>query len=173
MAAANKIIKYELGEKTLELAASCTTMEIARILTEEIQKKGVTDSVSQPSVARFIKAHRDERANQTKALVQSYVQGTTPRDLQILDDVMLGHYHIYKNLKPDPENPEKLIPGEYSFEQCSSAGMKAVRVIETKLRWSGALSDKDPEDAAADAAKKIQDDLETDLMEKIDVVGSA
>jgi hypothetical protein len=173
MSAANKITKYDLGEKALELSASCTTMEIARLLTEHLQHKGVTDSISQPTVARFIKAHRDERASRTKALVESYVQGTTPKDLERCDQIIERHFQVFKNLEPDPEIPGAVREAGYSWEQQSSAAMKVVRVIETKLKWSGILNEKDPEDAASAAVKKLQDDLNDELMGKIDAVGTA
>lgn len=172
MPAANKILKYDLAEKALELSTSCTTMEISRLLTEQIQQKGIADSISQPTVARFIKSHRDERANQTRALVEKYVQATTPRDLEILDDIMMGHFNIWKNRQPDPENPEQFTEGAYTDEQRSSAGMKAVRVIETKLKWSGALREDDPE-ALHRETEKLERELDEDLMRGADAVGTA
>lgn len=173
MSAANKITKYDLGERVLDLAGSCSTMEIARLLTEQIQQKGIPDAISQPTVARFVKAHRDERASQTRALVERYVQGTTPKDLERCDRIIERHYQVFQNLEPDPGNPSALVPAGFSWEQQSAAGMRAVHVIETKLKWSGAFNEKTPEEAAETAVRKMQDDLEASIAGRIDAVGTA
>ncbi len=82
MARPSKIDQLGLAEKVLSLALTRTSREISAILKAEDKA-----DVSHVAVARYIKGVRQERAEQTKALVQDAIKATVPRDLQILEQV--------------------------------------------------------------------------------------
>ncbi len=81
MAKTCKIDKHGLSERVLALAVTHTSREIATILKAEGY------DVSHVAVARYIKGVRQERAAQTRALVQDTIKATVPRDLELLEQI--------------------------------------------------------------------------------------
>jgi len=94
MAAINKIEKYQLQERTLELSGEGkTTHEIAQVLTREL---GGQDRVSQPTVSRWLKKKHVERRQIARVIVDDYIQESLPNDLKILDELSTFHLGIFR-----------------------------------------------------------------------------
>jgi hypothetical protein len=81
MARPSKIDQLGLAEKVLAMALTKTSREISAVLRAEGY------DISHVAVARYIKGVRQERAEQTKALVQDTIKATVPRDLEVLEHV--------------------------------------------------------------------------------------
>lgn len=148
MSAVNKIEKYNLQDRTLALAAEGkSTDAIAKILTEELEGK---DSVSQTRVAAWLKKVRQERSEETRHVVREYIKSTVPKDMEALNEIEAWLLDIFRNQESikDPETGDvtciKLPAGkEHDLRIRSEAGMKAVKIIETKLRFAGLLENPD------------------------------
>jgi len=158
MAAQSKIEKHKLTERTLALAGEGrTTNEIAQVLTKEL---GGRDTVSQPTVARFLKGVRQERSEQTKQVVHDHIKATVPADLQALDEIegfLLSHF---RNRGIDlVTGDEATLPN--SLKTRIDCGMKAVKIIETKLRFAGILDDPDETVPDIPDLDEFRNDLET------------
>lgn len=120
MARPNKIDQHGLSEVVLGLATTMTSRQISEKLQQEY---GV--DVSHVAVARYIKDIRQERAEQTKALVQEKIKATVPRDLDILDELIAQELEWFKG--GDMEIIDKL-----------SVAKELRQTIDTKLKYSGA-----------------------------------
>lgn len=120
MARPNKIDQHGLSEVVLGLATTMTSRQISEKLKQEY---GV--DVSHVAVARYIKDIRQERAEQTKALVQDKIKATVPRDLDILDELIAQELEWFKG--GDMEIIDKL-----------SVAKELRQTIDTKLKYSGA-----------------------------------
>jgi len=179
MPAPNKIEKYEFQDEILKLSAQpgMTTHRIAEILTEKLEGR---DTISQPTVSRWLKGERELRGEQTRAIVQDHIKEAVPEDLKALEEIEAWLLGIYRNqmelvkarspelLDDDPELKaltEKL-QGDgnedgYSLDTRINAAMKAVKIIELKLKYAGILEDPDAR------PKHIKDIEDEDLEEKI------
>jgi hypothetical protein len=173
MAQESKIIKHHLVDLSLELRGQGkSTTKIAELLTLELAKREPTilnidtgelehDTISQPTVYRFIKAVDKERAATTKAIVQDYLKESTPKDLEALDEVLNFNMAILKNEKVtvDPKNPENqtLVKGDYDVKLRQAAGREVVNTVATKLRFSGVLD--------SDISLKVSGDKDADPIE--------
>jgi len=120
MARPNKIDQNNLSEVVLELATTKTSRQIAEYLK---QKYGV--EIGYGAVARYIKEIRQERAEQTKALVQEKIKVTVPRDLDILDELIAQELNWFKSAEID-------IGGKLVVAK------ELRQTIDTKLKYSGA-----------------------------------
>lgn len=159
MAQLNKIEKYNLAERVLALAAEGkTTAQIADILTAELTG---TDSISQPAVSRWLKSVREERSNQTKQIVHDHIKATVPKDLEALDEVEEFMLSVFRNTKKNPETGKNESAG-YELRTRADAGMKAVKIIETKLRFAGVLDDPERSGARVDPVdlEQFKNDLQ-------------
>lgn len=171
MSAVSKIGKYNLQDRTLALAAEGkSTDAIAKILTEELEGK---DSISQTSVAAWLKKIRQERSEETRHVVREYIKNTVPKDMEALNEIEAWLLDIFRNQKSvkDPETgkvtcsdlPTKDI---HDLPTRSAAGMKAVKIIETKLRFAGLLENPDIPGSGFDPVdlegfrKDVQKDME-------------
>ena len=124
MAQVNKIEKNNLQGRCLALfREGRTTAEIADILTQELA--GI-DTISQPSVSRWLKPIRDDERDETRKRIHDHIKATVESDLDILDEVEGFMVQEFRN----PAN---------TVLQRSDFGLKALRVVETKLKY--ALSD--------------------------------
>jgi hypothetical protein len=81
MAKASKIERYGLTERALELSVSKNTHEIAVILSEELDG----DTISQPTVSRFLAKVRKQRREISHAIVEENLSRTLTTDLEIVD----------------------------------------------------------------------------------------
>jgi lysyl-tRNA synthetase class I len=109
-----------LVEKVLSLSLTKSTREISKILEEE---DGV--SITFKTVANFIKAVRQERAEATKALVQESIQATVPQDLKILDELIAQQLEWFRD-------------GSMDTADRLNVSKELRQVIATKLKYSGA-----------------------------------
>lgn len=116
----NKIDQNGLSEVVLELATTKTSRQIAEILK---CNHGV--EIGHVAVARYIQGVRQERAEQTKALVQEKIKATVPRDLEILDEMIAQEHTWFKS--PSLDVGEKL-----------AVAKELRQTIDTKLKYSGA-----------------------------------
>ena len=129
MAAVNKIEKYNLQNRVLALSGEGnTTHQIAAILTEEAEGRY---SISQPTVSRWLKTVREDRAEQTKQLVHDHVKEHVPADLQALEDLESEYLAIFNN------------PEQYNLKDRMAAGDRIVKIIDTKLKYAGILENPD------------------------------
>jgi len=166
MAAINKIDKYELGELVLKLAGENKTAEaIAGIITTELN--GI-DSISQPSVSRWLKSVRQERSEQTKHIVQEHIKATVPLDLEALDEIEGFLLEVFRNKVFDPETGEATI-GIYDLKDRQNAGMNAVKIVETKLRFAGLL--EDPEKMGMKVPTSIEELSDDEITERLQKFG--
>ncbi len=109
-----------LVEKVLQLSLNKSTREIAEILQKE---DGV--SVTFKTVANFLKGIREERAQATRALVQKSIQASVPRDLEILDELIIKEY-------------EWFCDNNMGLNDRLDVSRELRQVIATKLKYSGA-----------------------------------
>jgi len=116
----NKIDQNGLSEVVLELATTKTSRQIAEYLKQEYGLE-----ISHAAVARYIRDMRQERAEQTKALVQEKIKATVPRDLDILDELIAQELSWFK--AKSMETSEKL-----------AVAKELRQTIDTKLKYSGA-----------------------------------
>lgn len=186
MAAQNKIEKYGLAERILALAAQpdATTLKIAEVVTGELRARGVADSISQPTVSRFLKAVRQERGEQTRQIVHDHIKATVPADLAALDEIEAWLLEVFRDHRRSLARIRQefvaalaskkrwgaaevvdlftRVVGEateqagYDLKTRAGAAMNAVRVVETKLRFSGVLEGA----AVGDPAKQHPVDLD-------------
>ena len=159
MARINKIDRFDLAPRVLALTAEGkTTHEIARILTDEA---GGEYSMSQSTVARWLKDVRKERSEQTRQVVHDYIQKTVPTDLESINEVQawlitqfrsLAHISIeaVRERLGEPITEEmfkKLIsifPADpLDLRTRAELGMKNVPIVDTKLKYAGVLEDED------------------------------
>lgn len=131
MAQVNKIEKYKLQSRCLALfREGRTTAEIAVALTADLNGQ---DRISQPSVARWLKPIREEERDETQRQVREYIKKTVESDLEILDEVQAFMVEEFRN-------------DDCTTRERSDFGLKALRVVETKLRF--ALTDPNSGESA-------------------------
>ena len=181
MAAVKKIEKYRLEERTLSLSGQGkTTYDIAEILTQELEGQ---DAISQRTVARFLKEERQDRAEQTRAVVQDYIKGVVPKDLEALDEVEAWLQEVFRNHERNiariqarffaalekqkrwetarimelfEESCKEIDTADHDIRTRVNAGMNAVKIVDTKLRFAGIL--ENPEASGAGGVDPV--DLE-------------
>ena len=117
----NKIEKYNLTDRILALHEDRqTTARIAEIITQELDG---ADTISQATVARFLKPYRDEYKAQAHDKVTRHIEATIENDLQVMDEVEAFFYGIFKD-------------ADINTKERGEAGLKAIKVVETKLRYA-------------------------------------
>lgn len=149
---ASKIERYGLQEKILHLSAQpgMTTHKIAEILTEELDGN---DSISQPTVSRWLKDVREDRNEQTRIIVQDYLKKNIPKDLDALEEVEAFFLHIFRNMTKDPETGELIFTDEngnemnFDLKARADAGLKVVDIVVKKLRFGGLEDPSPPKDS--------------------------
>jgi hypothetical protein len=182
----NKIITYGLEERVLELSAlpGMTDIRIADVLNQELAAKDLSGTVSASAVSRFRRAARSERAAETKALIQDHIKGVVPKDLEALEEVESWLLSIFRNqgeilqvknpdLLQDPEVKRLMAavsaseyPAGFDVRTRSQAAMMALKVIELKLKYSGALDDPNREAAEVKKVQELLDDFDDELKGK-------
>ncbi|MBW1989414.1 MAG: hypothetical protein JRI97_07695 [Deltaproteobacteria bacterium] len=128
MAAINKIEKYGLQERVLALSGQgLTTREIADVITQDLQGQ---DTISQPTVSRWLKEIRKERSEQTREVYREYTKATAPKDCEVLDEVQGKFMKWFRDVK------------NLDIRTRAEMGMKALRVVELKARFAGLFDDE-------------------------------
>jgi len=116
----NKIKKYNLGHRILALHEDrTTTAKIAEVVSQELDG----DTISQATVARFLKPYRDEFKAQARDKVTRHIDAKIDNDLEAMDEVQAWFYGIFKN--------ERI-----NLKDRGDAGLKVIKVVETKLRYA-------------------------------------
>ena len=120
-----------------------STGSIAKILTAE----GPID-LSQSAVARWLKKERKERGELTRMVVQEAIKAQVPADMKALDEVegwLLGQFRgeVAANVRTLIQNEAELVKIVEAIKadtgRRAEFGLKAVRIIEVKLRYAGIL----------------------------------
>lgn len=93
MAAKNIVRTYRLEDRIRVLKMQgLSDAQIADCLNKE--DLAGKDSISQPTVSRFIKKDRKLRAAASKNLITDYMTESLPKDLVIIDEIVAFHYNI-------------------------------------------------------------------------------
>ncbi len=132
----SKIERYGLADRVLELSLTKTTREMAEIIKAE---KGV--DISHKAIAVWLKGTRQERREQTKAVVEEHIKATVPKDLELLDAIIDDLRQIYFSEKStvvyDANNEPHEVKGLELVNKLPVA--REIRhAVATKLRFSGA-----------------------------------
>lgn len=136
MARVSKIEQNNLAAEVLELSLTHTTRDIAEILQRD---HGI--DISHNAIAKWLKGTRQERREQTKAVVQEHIKATVPRDLELLDAIIDDLRQIYFSEKPaavlDPNGELREV--HYLPLGDKLAVSREIRqTVATKLKYSGA-----------------------------------
>jgi hypothetical protein len=118
MPAQDKIKKYELEQDVLAIRGK-THIEIAKALTELLKGRGIEDSISQPTVSRYLKSVDEERKSASKAVLNEYINITLPADLKILDELSGFYLTIFRNKLTEMLN--RMDAAAEKFENISSS----------------------------------------------------
>lgn len=151
----NKIERYNLVDRILALSGQGkNTYEIATILIEEAEGKY---SISQPTVARFLKGVRKDRSEQTRQIVQDYIKATVPADLDSINEVQVWLISQFRSIesmtkeavsealgKPISEKMfnklREIFPSDpLDLRTKAEIGMKIIRIVDVKLKYAGIL----------------------------------
>lgn len=132
MAAQNKIVKYNLQDRTLALSVDHNHKQIAGILTKELDGQ---DTISQPTVSRFIKRIRKEREETAKGIVTDYMKESLPADLRLLDEVATFHLAIFRGKLVGKVNGKEL--EKISLTDQRVAARDLHEILKTKFRFVG------------------------------------
>jgi hypothetical protein len=132
MAKQSKIDKYKLEDFTLTMAGEGKTgTQIANALNEYIKTKlEIDDSITQPSVARWLKQIREERKEATQRVVNEDIQKHAVADLQATNDFKNFFYEQFKK-------------ESNGLKTRTKAAMNCLKVIETRLRLGGIGGDNE------------------------------
>lgn len=124
MAQVNKIERYGLEDDALSLfRLGRDVRSIAASLCTVLADKGIADTVNYCTVARWLKGVRDEVRQETSQIVTDHIKACLPTDLSAMDEIELFHLTAFR----DEKRPDK---------ERSDFGMKALKVVETKLRFA-------------------------------------
>ena len=122
MAGKSKIEKYGLEARTAALAFDehRNTREIADILTAELDGR---DTISQSAVSSWLKPIREQNRDQAHDTINKHIKEKLDSDLESVEEIQL----FLMNEMRDEES--------HTVMQRADLGVKALRVIDTKLRW--------------------------------------
>jgi len=135
MAKPSKIEKYRLEQRCIALFRSArTTGDIAEILTAQLAEMEIDDTISQPTVSRWLKPYRDESKEETSQIITEHIKEQVKNDLAVVDEVEAWHLAQFRTPDPLPENPDHV--NALTLRERSEIGMKVIRIIETKLRFA-------------------------------------
>jgi len=151
MAGINKIDTYGLGEIVLKLTAEGKrTYEIPDELNRILRERGIRnhrgeyETISQPTVSRWLKRYRQDLGEQTRAMVNERIK-------PIVDEILGNMYRVHLNMIAIHEN-RKGADKQISFlgntlKTRMDAGMKAVIAGEKILKLVGIEADRGDDDA--------------------------
>ena len=120
-----KIEKHKLEARVIALFNDGkSTHEIATVLNTELNGE---DTISQSTVARFVKTIREDTRDATRQFIHDHIKKNVESDLETLDEIESYFVQIFRNKEKNPE---------YNYKIRADFGLKALRVIETKLRYA-------------------------------------
>jgi hypothetical protein len=141
MGGKNIIKSFNLEDRILALSAQgMSSREIAaRITKNDLVGKG---SVSQPTVARFLKTVRKERGITARTIVDDYLKTSIPKDLELLDEVVKFHLTIFRgNVTILEKKGEKVEAAEIGIKERITASRDIHAILQTKMRFIGVDGD--------------------------------
>jgi len=156
MGSQNKIIQYQLEELTIKLCAKGKTQpEVAQLLSEELKSRSIDDIVSQPTVSRYMKQHRETVAEQAQSIIREYVQGTTPADIDRIEDaIKLIHDIVKDQVRVKTAHDEIVQPASYDIKFREKAAVDLIKVVLDKLNNTGVLP-KETQDGKPDIEESV------------------
>ena len=164
----SKIIRYNLQGKCLELFdAHYTTAEIAEALTQILAEQNIynragnPETISQPTVSRFLKPVRNEVREEMQEAVTNHIKANVANDLAIADEIESVFVTWFRG-----QDGKNIVPRK----ERATHGMNVIKIIETKIKL--ALGDSDKEKTARDLVSEIEDSLDAGVKEKIDAIRS-
>lgn len=137
MAAKNIIKTYNLADKIRVLKVSGKSDEaIAEILNrEDLAGK---DSISQPTVSRFVKKDRKLRERTSRIQVEDYLVDSIPADLKLLDEAIAFHLKIFRSKLTLVDNDGNVIEkSDYSLNDRRIAARDILAIVSTKMKFVG------------------------------------
>ena len=137
MAAKNIIKTYHLEEKVRRLTAEGLTAEQVadRLNREDLAGK---DSISQPTVSRWIKKDRKERGVTARTIVDDYLKESVPADLKLLDELTQFHLTIFRgNITILEKDGQKIKVAEIGLNERRIASRDIHSILQTKMRFIG------------------------------------
>lgn len=140
--AAKKIIEtYKLGDRILSLTAQGKkARDVADILNrEELAGK---DSISQPTISRWLKKVRKDRGVTAKGIVDDYLKESIPKDLELLDEIVHFHLVLFRGKVTILEKDgEKVKAAEVGLNERRTAARDIHSILQTKMRFIGVDGD--------------------------------
>ena len=150
-ATSNKVVRLGLEADVLQLSSSGKThAEISDAINKKLMGSG--EQISTSSITRYLRWVRKTRSEETRIIVQDHIKGTVPADLEALDEVEAKLLEEFRDESND-------------FKFRMTIGMNVVRVIETKLRFSGVLEtpSEQEDDIRRQTIQDIADEAGLDL----------
>ena len=153
MAANNKIEQYNLQTRTLELKAEgYPTRRIAEFLTEDLAGK---DTISQPTVARWLAKERLKRKAAAEVILDDYISTSLPADLNILDELAETFLSIFRYNTGACNKVLKLLQAEV-------VDLKIYKELRIKLGADKSINLREPDlKIGMQAADRLQSILNT------------
>uniref|UniRef100_A0A6M3J405 Uncharacterized protein n=1 Tax=viral metagenome TaxID=1070528 RepID=A0A6M3J405_9ZZZZ len=153
MAANNKIEQYNLQDRTLSLKAEgYPTRRIAEFLTEDLAGK---DTISQPTVARWLANERRKRKAAAEVILDDYISTSLPADLNILDEMVETFLSIFRYNTGGLNKTLKLL-------QTGVVDLKIYRELKIELDKERSINIREPDlKTGMQAADRLRDLLNT------------
>jgi len=141
------IERYGMEERILTLSMSGNTeTQIAQIVSEELPDDV---SVSQPTISRFLKKVKTERAAKAGAVIDGYLEAELPADLQVLTDMKKVYLSFQKKIldvalgKVTPMKDDGFMA--YDLKTLFAINDRLLELVKTTLKILGVDADGDVE----------------------------
>ena len=136
MPSVDKIKKYQLEDRILALSVGHTTQEIATIVTDELNGQ---DSISQPTVARFIKKTREEREEVARPIINKHLADHLTTDLEILEELKRDNLAVYRGHVQGVVMPEGGL--KFGWKERMDAHDRLHDLLKTTFKFIGVGDD--------------------------------
>ena len=155
----SKVKRYGLETLAIEMMGQgVTEVEIAEALTGELARRGVSDSVSQATVNRFLKPIRDADRIETQKKIRKAVNDRIDSDIELVDEAIAFHAG------------EARADGTHTPKVRSDFYVRATKIIFEKVK--AAMGSDDPEEVGRRLVEEIEKSLDPTLREKIRAIQS-
>ena len=134
-----KIIeRYSLADRVLALTAQGKKdYEIAEILNKT-DLEGV-DTISQPTISRWLKKIRAERGTTSRGIVEEYLKESIPADLKLMDELTQFHLVIFRGKVAASVTGGK--PEQIGLSEQRTAARDIHEILKTKMKFIGVDGD--------------------------------
>jgi hypothetical protein len=163
MAAKNIIKTYHLEDRirTLKVQGLSDEQIANKLNAEDLSGK---DSISQPTISRWIKKDRKLRAKTAQTIVDDYMTESIPADLKLLDEITAFHLNVFRAKVTLKEKDGSVIEASnMSFNDRRTAARDIHAIVQTKMRFVGV--GVGPDDLDADSPVDLSQ-FRTDLEDK-------